>query len=99
MCCGVSGFANPACFFVCPQPVYDKIRERLGGNLLAYNLQPGSLSLMWYDVAGSAEAGKSRELQFKGRFTTTADQIALAFTSPSNLPEENVYEAAIRAEL
>ena len=86
-------------FFVCPQPVYDKIRERLGGNLLAYNLQPGSLSLMWYDVAGSTVAGQSRELQFKGRFTTTVDQIALAFTSPSNLPDENVYEAAIRAEL
>jgi hypothetical protein len=31
--------------------------------------------------------------------TTTVDQVALAFTSPSNLPEPGVYEQAIRAEL
>lgn len=86
-------------FFVCPQPVYNRIRERLGGNLLAYGLQPGSLSLMWYDIGAAVSAGQSRELNFKGRFTTTVDQIALAFTSPSNLPDENVYETAIRAVL
>lgn len=86
-------------FFVCPQPVYDKIRERLGGSLLAYNPQPGALSFMQYDVGSVAQEGQSRALQFKGKFTTTVDQVALAFTSPSNLPDENVYEAAIRAEL
>lgn len=86
-------------FFICPTPVYDKIRERLGGNLLAYNLQPGSLSLMWYDVGPAAPEGRTRKLEFKGKFTTTVDQVALAFTSPSNLPDENVYEAAILAEL
>lgn len=86
-------------FFVCPQPVYEKIRERLGGNLLAYGLQPGSLSIMWYDVGAAVPEGQIRALEFKGKFTTTVDQIALAFTSPSNLPDENVYEAAIRAEL
>ncbi|MBI3524989.1 MAG: hypothetical protein HY066_10825 [Betaproteobacteria bacterium] len=86
-------------FFVCPQPVYEKIRERLGGNLLAYNPQPGALSLMWYNVSSTAPEGQSCELQFVGKFTTTVDQIALAFTSPSNLPDENVYEAAILAEL
>lgn len=86
-------------FFVCPQPVYDRIRERLGGNLLGYAPQPGALTLMWYDVGQEQSEGHSRELQFKGKFTTTVDQIALAFTSPSNLPDENVYEAAIRAVL
>ena len=86
-------------FFVCPKPVYDRIRERLGGNLLAYTPQPGALTLMWYDVGDDVAPGQSRELQFKGKFTTTVDQIALAFTSPSNLPDENVYEAAIRAVL
>jgi hypothetical protein len=86
-------------FFVCPTPVYNKIRERLGGNLLNYNLQPGSLSLMWYDVGAPVPHGETRSLELKGLFTTTVDQVALAFTSPSNLPAENVYEAAIRAEL
>lgn len=87
-------------FFVCPKRVHDRIQERLGGNLLPYsNLQPGTLSLMWYDVGGPVAAGHSRALELQGRFTTTVDQVALAFTSPSNLPAENVYEAAIRAEL
>lgn len=86
-------------FFVCPKPVYDRIRERLGGNLLAYQPQPGALSLMWYDVDDKAQEGKTRELKLIGKFTTTVDQVALAFTSPSNLPDENVYEAAIRALL
>jgi hypothetical protein len=86
-------------FFVCPKPVYDRIRERLGGNLLAYAPQPGALTLMWYDVGPVAETGKKRALQLMGKFTTTVDQVALAFTSPSNLPNENVYEAAIRAVL
>ena len=86
-------------FFVCPSPVYAKIRERMGGNLLSYNLQPGALSLLWYDVGPEVPAGQCRPLQQMGLFTTTVDQIALAFTSPSNLPAENVYETAILAEL
>lgn len=86
-------------FFICPTPVYEKIRERLGGNLLDYMLQSGALTLMWYDVGPPVPAGQIRQLNLQGRFTTTVDQVALAFTSPSNLPDANVYEAAIRAEL
>jgi hypothetical protein len=86
-------------FFMCPAPVYEKIRERLGGRLYEYPFQPGALTLMWYDVGEPVVHGKIRELKFIGKFTTTIDQVAMAFTSPSNLPEENVYEAAIRAEL
>jgi hypothetical protein len=86
-------------FFICPTPVYEKIRERLGGNLYEYAFQPGALTLMWYDIDIEGPYGKIRALKRGGKFTTTVDQIALAFTSPSNLPDENVYEAAIRAEL
>lgn len=86
-------------FFICPKPVYEKIRERLGGELYPYNLQPGALSLLWYDVGPEALTGQTRTLELQGNFTTTVDQIAMAFTSPSNLPAANVYETAIRAEL
>lgn len=86
-------------FFVCPTPVYEKIRERLGGELLKYPLQPGSLTLMWYDVGPFAAPGISRKLDLQGTHTTTVDQVAQAFTSPSNLPAANVYEEAIKAEL
>lgn len=86
-------------FFVCPKPVNDKIRERLGGTLYEYQLQPGSLSLMWYDIGEEVPEGQIRELKAEGVFTTTVDQVANAFTAPSNLPNENVYRDAILAQL
>lgn len=86
-------------FFVCPTPVYAKISERLGGGLRPYAMQPGSLTIMWYDIDPPAALGKPRELVRVGQFTTTIDQVALAFTAPSNLPPAQVYENAIRASL
>jgi hypothetical protein len=83
-------------FFISPLRVYLKIKERLGSNLLSYNLQSGSLSFMWYDIGESVPQGNLRSLDQCGVFTTTVDQVALAFTSPSNLPPQNVYEQAIR---
>jgi hypothetical protein len=38
-----------------------------------------------------------RSLAYQGEFATTIDQVALAFTSPTNLPDAGVYEQAIRA--
>jgi len=86
-------------FFVCPTPVYNKISERLGGGLRPYPLQPGSLTIMWYDIGEPVPSGSQRPLVAVGQFTTTIDQVALAFTSPSNLPPPQVYENAIRASL
>ena len=86
-------------FFVCPTPVYKKISERLGGDLRPYPIQPGALTIMWYDIGNPVPAGNQRDLVRVGQFTTTIDQVALAFTSPSNLPPPQVYENAIRASL
>ena len=85
-------------FFICPSAVYGRIIENLGNNLLPYdNLQPGSITFMWYGLAGP-ENGTFR-LHHEGTFSTTVDQIALAFTSPTNLPPQGVYEEAINAAL
>jgi hypothetical protein len=86
-------------FFVCPTPVYQKISERLGGGLRPYPMQPGALTIMWYDVGPAVPTGQLRDLVSVGQFTTTIDQVALAFTAPSNLPPAQVYEIAIRASL
>ena len=86
-------------FFVCPTPVYKKISERLGGELLQYSPQPGSLTIMWYDIGEPVPAGNQRVLVSGGQLTTTIDQVAHAFTSPSNLPPAQVYENAIRTSL
>jgi hypothetical protein len=86
-------------FFVCPTPVYQKISERLGGNLRPYPIQPGALTIIWYDIGAEAPSGEPRALRNVGQLTTTIDQVALAFTAPSNLPPAQVYETAIRASL
>lgn len=86
-------------FFICPTPVYNKIAERLGGNLQEIHQQPGSVTLMRYDIGPAMPDGQIRTLEFGGQSTTTIDQIALAFTAPTNLPPAKVYEQAIIAEL
>lgn len=86
-------------FFICPTPVYNKIAERLGGNLTEIHQQAGSLTIMWYDIGAPVPEGQIRALELGGQSTTTIDQVALAFTAPSNLPPAKVYEQAIIAEL
>ena len=86
-------------FFVCPTPVYEKILERLGGKLNPIHMQSGSLTIRWYNVGSKSAFGEIRSLDFGGQLTTTVDQVALAFTAPSNLPPPRVYEEAISAEL
>jgi hypothetical protein len=86
-------------FFICPTPVYKKIAERLGGNLTEIHQQAGSVTLMQYDVGPAVPDGQIRALELGGQSTTTIDQVALAFTAPSNLPPAKVYEQAIIAEL
>lgn len=86
-------------FFVCPKPVKDKIVQRLGGNLLDYGLQPGALTFRWYDLEPDNAQGSHRDIALGGQLTTTVDQVATAFTSPTNLPEAGVHQQAIQNEL
>jgi hypothetical protein len=67
--------------------------------MLAYRYQPGALTFTWYNVGPEVPAGQIRSLTPEGQFTTTIDQVALAFTSPANLPPAGVYQHAIQAEL
>jgi len=86
-------------FFVCPSPVHERILVRLGNELLNYEPQPGALTFMWYDLGKEEKPGELRSLTFQGQQTTTVDQVALAFTSPSNLPPKGVYERAILEDI
>lgn len=86
-------------FFVCPQQVYDKIRHRLGNALHEYPVGPGTISFRSYELGKINPATAQRELVFNAQFTTTVDQVALAFTSPMNLPDQNVYASAINKSL
>jgi hypothetical protein len=86
-------------FFVCPTPVYDRIRGRLGGELLEYGMNPGSLTFRHYNLGPDRGQGLHRDLVLGGQFTTTVAQVANAFTSPTNLPDAGVYQKAIEQEL
>ncbi len=84
-------------FFVCPTTVYGRVIDRLGGNLRTYNPQYGSITFLHYTL-GDPQHGM-RPLQVAGSMTTTVDQVALAFTSPTNLPVAGAYQQAISAAL
>lgn len=86
-------------FFICPTPVYNRILTRLGGKLEEYHPQAGALTFRWYNLAVDTDEGHPHPLVYEGQRTTTIDQVALAFTAPSNLPAPRVYEQAIQAEL
>lgn len=82
-------------FFACPQAVLDRIMDRLGGvaGLHEYPLQSGAVTFLAYDLDGPRPP-KPRSLSGPTSFTTTIDQVALAFTAPRNLPDAGVYELA-----
>lgn len=86
-------------FFVCPSPVYARIKSRLGGYLEEYHYQAGSLAMRWYDLGEQKGDGELRDLVFGGQIVTTTDQVAKALSAPEKLPPQRVYENAIRTEL
>lgn len=85
-------------FFVCPGAVYERVMTRLGNSLRPYtNLQPGSITFVWYDLA-EAHTG-IMPIRKQGEFSTTVDQVALYFSAPANLPPQGVFERAIKGAL
>lgn len=88
-------------FFACPKQVLDRIMDRLGGvtGLHTYPMQAGTVTFLAFELADRRPGQKIRALKSPTRFTTTIDQVALAFTAPRNLPDEGVYELAANLAL
>lgn len=88
-------------FFACPKQVFERIIARLGGAASMHDYEPsaGTITFLSYALGPRRPAGSKRGLVMTAKFTTTIDQVALAFTSPRNLPPARVYEAAINAAL
>jgi hypothetical protein len=85
-------------FFVCPEPVYQTIVDRLGGEkgLIRYALQPASITFVSYNHNHDQEF-KDRELvslKEVSTHSTTVYKVQEAFNNVT-LPEENVYRKAI----
>jgi hypothetical protein len=89
-------------YFVCPQPVYERVLNRLGGKdkLPKFPVQPASIHFISYDYERCATVpdGVIRPLNVVDEHCTTVYKIQEAFSS-LNLPEGNVYRDAIRRSL
>ena len=85
-------------FFVCPEPVMNKILNRLGGldGLIKYSLQPASITFVSYNYVDikSDRFGEVLPLVQTSYHTTTVYKLQEAFNNVS-LPVENVYRTEI----
>lgn len=86
-------------YFICPTAVYLKIMARLGGNPDSIHPQPGAITFRCYDLQPVKAPGAIRLLSKGGELTTTIQQVAMAFVSPTNLPPTGSYLEAIKAAL
>lgn len=89
---------NKGLFFVCPEPVYHSIANRLGGisALAQYPFQPASITFMAYDLDDSQTPtdGVPVPLVLKHTHSTTVYKLQEAFNNVT-LPQQNVYKSAI----
>lgn len=88
-------------YFVCPNPVYQRVIDRLGGKerLPKFPSQPASIHFVSYDVLD--DITKEDEVVPLGiieEHCTTVYKVQEAFSS-LNLPEGNVYQEAISKSL
>ena len=86
-------------FFACPEAVYNKIMDRLGSTLADYPLKNNSLTFVPMRLEASLTPGVPGAIEALQAKTTTVQQVQIAFSSPTNLPEAGAYERAIRAAL
>ncbi|WP_081611960.1 NotI family restriction endonuclease [Thioalkalivibrio sp. ALE14] len=89
-------------FFVCPQPVYQRIMDRLGGQagLVTYALQPASITFMVYSHSSdqAPQTGGVIPLTHDATHSTTVYKVQEAFNNVT-LPAADVYKAAIENAL
>ncbi len=90
-------------YFVCPQPVFDKVLARLDGkeNLPEFPAgQPGTVHFFSYDFDPNAtrQNGIMRPLAFCEEYCTAIHKVQEAFSNIA-LPESGVYKTAIEKAL
>lgn len=89
-------------YFVTPEPVYDRVMARLGGEARLRRIpkQPGSITFVRYQYQGQRfSKGQPLELASMTGQTISTSDMSLAFISPENLPAAGAYEKSIRARL
>lgn len=84
-------------FFVSPEPVYQRIMTRLGGDQRFRRIprQPGSITFVRYLHSPGVQDGTPASLGRMETVTISTSDMSLAFISPQNLPPAGAYEAQI----
>lgn len=87
-------------FFVTPQPVYDKIMDRLGGasHFRKIPLQAGSITFISYRYS-TMTPGKPIDLVPLAPLTISTNDMAMSFISPQYLPPAGSYGDLIREKI
>lgn len=89
-------------YFVCPQPVYERVLNRLGGKdkIPKFPTQPASIHFISYDYLDTSvkQDGLIQPLGILEEHCTTVYKIQEAF-SALDLPDGNIYRDAIRRSL
>jgi len=86
-------------FFICPEPVYQSLVNRLGTTLSAYPLNPGGLTFRRYQLNETSEDGEPRNLAFTAQFTTNVQNFRDAYNSTLNLPDMGIVEQTINSAI
>lgn len=86
-------------FFACPDAVYKRIMERLGTTLADYPLKNNSLTFIPIRLKERLDSEVPQAIETLAVKTTTIQQVQIAFSSPTNLPQAGAYEQAIRTAL
>lgn len=88
-------------FFIAPQPIFDRVLQRLGGreNLPAFPMQPASINFISYNYTNTeANEGDILPIGICDAYHTTVYKVQEAFSAMS-LPNANVYRDAIEKAL
>jgi hypothetical protein len=86
-------------YFIVPEPMYERILQRLGGSLEEYPPGRGSVTFFRYAITRTAEAGQIREVKRVGTTRTSVGSIAERFSGGRDLPPSGEFERHIREAL
>jgi hypothetical protein len=86
-------------YFIVPEAMYERILQRLGGDLEEYPPGRGSVTFFRYAILRTAVAGQIRRVEKVGTTRTNVESIAARFSGGRDLPDQGEFERHIRQAL
>lgn len=86
-------------YFVVPEAMYERILQRLGGDLEEYPPGRGSVTFLRYSISKIAVVGQIRRVERVGVTRTNVESIAARFSGGRDLPDPGEFERHIRHAL